>query len=114
MAVETSARTFDDTLVALGFRSGRGRRGEVVWTLAVNPYLTIAVHPEGEHALVTWACELGDFIEARGLRLSVTDTSTAELYPQRDVRIAQDGAALEAEVRRILAQLRWDLGALDG
>ncbi|MEX0868993.1 MAG: hypothetical protein WD011_04910 [Nitriliruptoraceae bacterium] len=112
--MDPSERTFDDALAGRGFRAGHGRRGETVWTLRVNRHLTVAVHPDGDHAIVSWAFGLGEYVEEHGWRLSVTDTSTAELYPQRDVRIERSADALDTELRRVRQQLRWDLGADDG
>jgi hypothetical protein len=109
--VTSEGTAFVDELVALGFRQGSGRRGEVIWNLAINRFLTIYVHEQADSALVTWSCGLGDFVEERGWRLSVTDTSTAELYPQRDVQIPQSGEALRGEIARVMQQLRLDLGS---
>ncbi len=116
VSVTSDGTAFADELVDLGFRRSTGRRGEIIWNLAVNRYLTISVHedsdtPEGgDSVLVTWSCGLGDFIEDRGWRLSVTDTSTAELYPQRDARVARSVEAIRGEIARVLQQLRLDLG----
>jgi hypothetical protein len=102
---------FDRELASLGFAPAeRGRRG-VVHTLAFNRHLTFTVHDEGgASVLLSWAFGLGEHLEERGWRLSVTDTSAAELYPQRDVRVAREADAVRAEITRVLASLRLDLG----
>ncbi len=63
--------------------------------------------------MLSWAFGLGEYIEERGWRMSVTDTSTAELYPQRDVRLPKTVDAVQGEITRVLGTLRLDLGALE-
>lgn len=104
-----------DGLSELGFRlASTARSGEQTWAVAFNRHLTFTVHESGGETLVlSWAFGLGDYVEERGWRMSVTDTSTAELYPQHDVRIAADVGAVRAEISRVLQQLRLDLGDPD-
>jgi len=112
--------TFDDELEALGFRAqGESRRGGRMWTLPFNRYLTFMLHDYSmeaprsrgdQHIVLTWAFELGDYLLARGWQVSTTDTSTTELYPQHDVKLPLDAAALRAEITRVLTTLRLDLG----
>jgi hypothetical protein len=59
---------------------------------------------------MTWSCELGEHVRERGWQMSVTDLSTAELYPQNDVRLPLDIGAVRGEITRVLASLRIDLG----
>lgn len=104
---------FHAALFALGFRAtGNGRHGTLAWQWQVNRHLTVAVHDRGgSHVVISWALSLGEYVEERGWRLSVTDTSTAELYPQRDVQVSRDIESVGAEINRVVSQLRFDLGA---
>lgn len=106
---------FAAALQAFGFHpSAQNRRGETIWTWPLNRFMTLAVHDRlDDHVVVTWALELGEYLEQRGWRLSVTDTSTAELYPQRDVMVPRDIEAVGAEIRRVRAALTLELGAAD-
>lgn len=107
----TSDPTFDDQLEALGFRvQGVSRRGGRQWALAFNRILTFTLHDYDDTVVMTWHCELGEHVMERGWRLSVTDMSTAELYPQNDVRLPVDIDAVRGEITRVLASLRLDLG----
>ncbi len=103
--------TFDDNLEALGFRvQGVTRRGGRQWALAFNRILTFTLHDYDDTVVMTWSCELGEHIRERGWQMSVTDLSTAELYPQNDVRLPLDIGAVRGEITRVLASLRIDLG----
>lgn len=105
---------FDAELEALGFtRTGSSRRGQVS-TLPFNRHLTFSVHDDGgDEVVVSWVFGFGEYVEELGWRLSVTDTSTAEVYPQHDVRVPRDIEAVRAELTRTLQRLRLDLGAVD-
>jgi hypothetical protein len=102
---------FGRELAAFGFvPADRGRRA-TVYTLVFNRHLTFTVHDDADESVVlSWAFGLGEHIEERGWRLSVTDTSTAELYPQRDVRVPRVAEAVRGEITRVLGSLRLDLG----
>lgn len=103
--------TFDHELEQLGFRlQGASRRGGRMWTLAFNRFLLFSLHDYGDVAVLTWSAALGDYLEERGWRFGVTDTSTAELYPAHDVRLPRDASTVRGEVTRVLATLRLDLG----
>jgi hypothetical protein len=107
----SAGTTFDDDLEQLGFRlQGSTRRGGRQWVLAFNRFLSFTLHDFDETVVLTWSCSLGDYVEDRGWQLSVTDLSTAELYPQRDVRLPVDAEGVRGEVMRVLASLRIDLG----
>lgn len=107
----TTGPTFDDQLEAIGFRvQGETRRGGRQWALAFNRILTFTLHDYDDTVVMTWHCELGEHVMERGWRLSVTDMSTAELYPQHDVRLPVDIDAVQGEITRVLASLRLDLG----
>ncbi|MEX2329025.1 MAG: hypothetical protein WD575_04770 [Nitriliruptoraceae bacterium] len=106
---------FAEDLETLGFtRSGTSRRDGDVWAVAFNRHLTFFVHEDDdERVLLTWAFGLGEYVEERGWRMSVTDVSTAEVYPRSDVRVPRDITQVRGEMSRVLASLRLDLGAPD-
>lgn len=60
--------------------------------------------------VVSWAFELGEFLLTRGMQIGAGETSFQELYPQHDVRLPRDADAVRAEISRVLAELRFDLG----
>lgn len=103
--------TFEDQLEELGYREqGQTRRGGRIWTLAFNSYLTFTLHDYQDHLVSSWAFAWGDFVERHGWVMGSGETSFHELYPQRDVRLEVDIAAVETEIRRVLLSLRVDLG----
>ncbi|MFT5564755.1 MAG: hypothetical protein ACI970_001490 [Myxococcota bacterium] len=102
--------TLDAALEALGFRVMTRSRGVVSWVAGVNRYLEFTLRDEGESLVVTWRCDLGEFMLARGWQIGGAETTFQELYPQRDVRIPATIEAVEAEIRRTLGQLQIDLG----
>jgi hypothetical protein len=105
------AATFDDELEALGFQvQGASRRGGRMWGLAFNRHLRFVLHDYDDAVVLTWSFALGDHLVERGWQLSTTDTTAAELYPQHDVRLPLDAAAVRGEITRVLASLRLDLG----
>lgn len=81
-----------------------------MWSLTFNRFLTFVLHGYDDAVVLTWSFELGEFVEERGWQSSVTDLSTAELYPQHDVRLPPDVEAVGAEITRVLASLQLDLG----
>ena len=108
---DPTTHTFDDDLEALGFRlQGSSRRGGRQWVLPFNRFLSFTLHDFDDTVVLTWSCALGEYLEERGWQLSVTDLSTAELYPQTDVRVPMDIDAVRGEVTRVLGLLRLDLG----
>jgi len=108
------ATTFDDQLEAMGFeRHGRARTGAVLWVLPINRFLTFTLHDEHAAVLLTWSFDAGEFFLSRGWLLGAGETSFQELHPQRDVRLTTDIEAVKAEMRRVLASLRVDLGAFE-
>jgi hypothetical protein len=103
--------TFDDQLLQLGFRvQGSSRRGGRMWALPFNRFLTFVLHDYDDALLLSWAFALGEYLEERGWRSSVTDVSVMELYPRADVRLPLDIEAVGGELTRVLASLRLDLG----
>jgi hypothetical protein len=107
------ARTevFEGDLLALGFRlQGASRRGGRMWSLAFNRFLTFVLHAYDDAVVLTWSFALGEYLEERSWRTSVTDASVIELYPRADVRIPAEIDAVGAEITRVLASLRLDLG----
>lgn len=104
--------TFDDELERIGFRPhGSSRRGGKMWVLAFNRYLTFVLHDYQDAVVLTWAFALGEFVDERGWRSSMTDLTTAEIYPKTDVKLPLDVEAIGAEITRVLRSLRLDLGA---
>lgn len=81
-----------------------------MWVLEFNRFLTFTIHDYRDAVVLTWAFDLGEFMLERGWQIGAADTSFQELYPQRDVRLALDIAAVEAEITRVLSTLRLDLG----
>lgn len=103
-----------DDLLALGFRPGGvSRRGGRFWALPFNRHLRFLVHEYDDRLLLTWSFALGEHLAERGWQVSISDESAVELYPSNDVVVARDAAAVRAEVTRVLATLRLDLGAPD-
>lgn len=99
-----------EELSDLGFvRQGESRRGGTMWELAFNSYLTFTLHDYGDHVVLTWRFELGDYLLTRGLQVGAGETSFQELYPQRDSRLEREPDALRAEITRVLSTLRFDL-----
>ena len=102
--------TFDHQLRELGFQvQGSSRRGGRMWSLAFNRFLTFVLHDYDDSLVLSWSFALGEYLEQRGWRSSVTDTSVVELYPQHDVRVPVDISAVEGEITRVLGSLRLDL-----
>jgi hypothetical protein len=95
----------------LGFRvQGSSRRGGRMWALPFNGYLTFVVHDYDDAVVLSWSFALGEYLVDRGWQFGVTDTTTAELYPQHDVRLPLDIEAVRGEITRVLGTLRLDLG----
>lgn len=108
----SQADGFEDELAALGFRpQGASRRGGRMWSLVFNRFLTFVLHAYDDAVVLTWSFALGEYLEEGGWRTSVTDASVIELYPRADVRLPADLDAVGAEITRVLASLRLDLGA---
>ncbi len=102
---------FADELAALGFApAGETRRGGRLAVLEFNRHLRFMLHQYDDATVLTWSFSLGEFAEERGWQLGVTDVSAAELYPAADVRLPRDVEAIGAEITRVLATLRLDLG----
>ena len=103
--------TFDDQLRQLGFTvQGSSRRGGRMWSLPFNRFLTFVLHDYDDTLVLSWSLGLGEYLEERGWRSSVTDASVIELYPRADVRVRADIEAVGGELTRVLASLRLDLG----
>lgn len=103
--------TFDDQLEMLGFVArSASRRGGRMWELRFNRFLRFVLHDYQDAIVLSWSFALGEYLEERGWRSSVTDTSVAELYPQHDVKLPLDIEAVGGEITRVLASLRLDLG----
>ena len=102
---------FAGQLNELGFRSrGVSRRGGRTWVLPWSRILTFVLHEYPDAVILTWSLAFGEHLVERGWQSSITDPSVAEVYPEHDVRIPAEIEAVEAEIRRVLASLRLDLG----
>ncbi len=105
--------TLERDLTELGFREVGRSRGRPQWAANVNRYLQFMLYLEGERVLLSWRFGLGEFMLERGWQIGGAESASQELYPQRDVRLPGEVSAVEAEIRRTLAQLRLDLGDPD-
>lgn len=105
--------TLERDLTELGFRPVGRSRGRTQWAANVNRYLQFVLYLEGDRVLLTWRFGLGEFMLDRGLQIGGAESASQELYPRRDVRVAAEATAVEAEISRTLATLRFDLGAPD-
>jgi hypothetical protein len=104
--------TLEDDLRALGFEPrSTSRRGGRQWGLDFNDFLTFMLHDFVDHVIFTWSFRLGDYLLSKGWQVGAAETTFQELYPRSDVRLAADITAIEAEITRVLASLRLDLGA---
>ncbi len=100
-----------DDLLDLGFRPGGvSRRGGRMWALPFNRHLRFLLHEYDDRLLLTWSFALGEHLLERGWQVSISDETAVELYPANDVVVARDAGAVRAEVTRVLATLRLDLG----
>ena len=98
-------------LLDLGFRPGGvSRRGGRFWSLPFNRHLRFLLHEYDDRLLLTWSFALGEHLLERGWQVSISDETAVELYPAADVVVARDADAVRAEVTRVLATLRLDLG----
>lgn len=103
--------TFEDHLEQLGFvLGGSSRRGGRMWSLQLNRYVTFVLHDYHDHVVLTWSAALGDLVAERGWVLGTGELSFHDVYPAHDVRLDASIEAVEAELRRILATMRLDLG----
>lgn len=106
MGDEPRHDAFHDDLVGLGFVAvQKDRRGVLQYVRRANSYLSQWVHDDGSEALFTWEFALGEFCEAAGWQIGAAETSLHILYPQFDVQLARDGAAVSAEVVRLESRL---------
>ncbi len=82
-----------------------------MWVLPFNRYLTFVLHDYQDAVVLTWAFALGEFVDERGWRSSMTDLTTAEIYPKTDVKLPLDVEAIGGEITRVLRSLELELGA---
>jgi len=103
--------TFDESLAELGFRAqGESRRGGRMLALAFNRHLSFVAHVYDDAVVLSWSFALGDYLDARGWRVGISDPTAVELYPGTDVRLPLDTEAVAGEITRVLTTLRLDLG----
>lgn len=105
--------TLERDLTELGFREVGRSRGRPQWAANVNRYLQFMLYLEGERVLLSWRFGLGEFMLERGLQIGGAESASQELYPQHDVRLPAEASAVQAEIRRTLGQLRFDLADPD-
>lgn len=105
--------TLERELTELGFREVGRSRGRPQWAAGVNRYLQFTLYIEDGTVLLTWRFGLGEFMLDRGWQIGGAESASQELYPQRDVRLPAEAAAVEAEIRRTLGQFRFDLADPD-
>ncbi|MDX1510305.1 MAG: hypothetical protein R3249_03075 [Nitriliruptorales bacterium] len=102
---------FDEQLESLGFvQAGDSRRGGRQWSLDFNRFLAFMLHDFGDHVIFTWSFQLGDYLLEKGWQIGAAETTFQELYPRSDVKLARRIGDVEAEITRVLATLRLDLG----
>ena len=94
--------SFESELDALGFtllqqRPGGGRR----YTRQSHPYLRwwVIAHGDGT-AELTWEFELGEYLKAKGLHVSVQDELSLLLFPSEEVRGPAAPGWLAGEIAR--------------
>lgn len=106
MSADQPTDGFHDELLGFGFLAvQKDRRGTLQYARRPNRYLTEWVHDDGTGALFTWEFALGEFCDAAGWQIGAAETSLHILYPQFDVELPREGAAVEAEIGRLEARL---------
>jgi hypothetical protein len=102
------AETFQQDLVALGFRPVQNRMGEIQFALQATPYLTYSVHwrPQDESVLFTWEHALAELMDAMGLQLGANEELNQFLFPKHDAKGGQDVAFVVQEMDRVEQILR--------
>lgn len=83
----------------------RDRHGALQFARKPSRYLTEWVHDNGDELLFTWEFDLGEFCQDMGWQIGAAETSFQILYPQFDARLARDGSAVAAEIRRLEQRL---------
>ncbi len=94
--------TFEDELGEQGFVLLDQRRGGTRrYTRQSNPFLKwwVMVHADGT-AEVTWEFELGEYMKAKGLHVSVQDELSLLLFPSQEVRGPADASWLRSEIEK--------------
>jgi hypothetical protein len=92
--------SFEDEIAEQGFVLLDERRGGTRrYTRKSNPFLKwwLMVHSDGT-AELTWEFELGEYMKAKGLHVSVQDELSLLLFPKQESRGPADGAWLRAEI----------------
>lgn len=100
--------TLEEELDEQGFALLDQRRGGTRrYTRQSNPYLKwwVMVHADGT-AEVTWEFELGEYMKAKGLHVSVQDELSLLLFPSQEVRGPAEGEWLRLEIERAEGHLR--------
>jgi hypothetical protein len=94
--------SFETELEDLGFELLQERRGGTrQYTRRSNPYLRwfVIAHGDGT-AELTWEFELGEYMKAKGLHVSVQDELSLLLFPSDEVRRPAEPGWLQAEIEQ--------------
>lgn len=94
--------SFETELVDLGFTLLQERRGGTrQYTRRSNPYLKwwVITHGDGS-AELSWEFELGEYLKAKGLHVSVQDELSLLLFPSDEVRGPAEPGWIQGEMER--------------
>ncbi len=96
------AETFQNDLVALGFRPVQNRTGVVQFALEATPYLTYWVHwdTQEESVLFTWEHAIGELMSRLDLQIGANEELNSFLFPKHDARGPQDVTFVVEEMDR--------------
>jgi hypothetical protein len=100
--------TFETELDELGFELLQQRRsGSRQYTRRSNPYLRwwVITHGDGT-AELTWEFELGEYLKAKGLHVSVQDELSLLLFPSSEVRRRAESGWIQMEIEQAERVLR--------
>lgn len=103
--------SFDESLVEAGFELLDQRRGgSRRYTRRSNPYLRwwVTIYPDAT-AELSWEFELGEYMRAKGLHVSVQDELSLLVFPTEEVR----GPANEAWLQEQIDRAERHLGSVD-
>lgn len=94
--------SFADDVAELGFELVQERRGGArQYSRRSHPYLLwwLLAHPD-ETAELSWEFELGSYLKAKGLHISVQDELSLLVFPADEVRGPAKTAWLQGEIER--------------
>lgn len=106
---------FDEELDLLGFKLSQTKRDGVrQFSLERNRFLTYWLHvpPDPGPALFTWEFSIGEYMADYGLQLGSSEPLNQFLFPQDDLEVPQDLAAVVKAMERTEATFAgMDFGA---